>query len=89
MRKSTFIWKIIDRLRDFKINVAFSKRPWIFSDRFEKSFPSSSHSSLRNFVNKNYSLWTMAQIEDPTLTALKDYDLSGDEATVSLVVLRL
>ena len=31
----------------------------------------------------------MAQIEDPTLTALKDYDLSGAEATVSLVVLTL
>ena len=31
----------------------------------------------------------MAQIEDPTLTALKDYDLSGAEATVSLVILTL
>ena len=31
----------------------------------------------------------MAQIEDPTLTALKDYELSGAEATVSLVVLTL
>ena len=79
---------MVYRLRDFTIKVAFSKRPWNFSARFEKSYLLL-NSSLRNFVNKNHSGWTMAQIEDPTLTALKDYDLSGAEATVSLVVLTL